>query len=327
MCGKQLKSIQTNHLRKCSGIALVEYKARFPTAEIDDGGSSKYAMTLASQIKKYGEEEGSRRWKTYCEKQATKNTFDHKKEKYGWSREQFDNYNANRAQTLERMIARHGEEEGTKRWNEYKEKQSYAGCSLDYFIEKHGQVAGTEFYKTLNRVKSRPLDWCIRTYGEDEGKRKFEEYRRPRSKKYYSKISQNLFDEIANRFCDLDVLYATKKKEFGRYDENHDRFYFYDFVIPSIKFCVEFNGDIYHANPTKFSKDDIPKFPGNTKTAEQIWNKDQTKVDFLKALGYTVVVVWEDDYRTNSHRVVEDICKLIILAQTNAQSNLSGFMK
>jgi hypothetical protein len=50
----------------------------------------KYAITEKNLIKKWGEEKGKIKWKEYCEKQSISNTFEYKKEKYGWSKEEFD---------------------------------------------------------------------------------------------------------------------------------------------------------------------------------------------------------------------------------------------
>lgn len=41
----------------------------------------------------FGEEEGLKKWNHYCELQSKSNTFEYKKEKYGWTKEDFDAYN------------------------------------------------------------------------------------------------------------------------------------------------------------------------------------------------------------------------------------------
>jgi len=33
-----------------------------------------------------------------------------------------------------------------------------------------------------------------------------------------------------------------------------DHVYFYDYVIPDLFFCIEFNGDYWHMNPNKYKE-------------------------------------------------------------------------
>ena len=124
----------------------------------------------------FGEEEGLKKWNHYCELQSKTNTFEYKKEKYGWTKEDFDAYNKTRAITLENQIAKYGEEEGTKRFKEYCDKQSYAGCKLEYFIEKYGEVEGKKKYEEVNAKKSLTVDTFINKYGEEEGVIRYHNY-------------------------------------------------------------------------------------------------------------------------------------------------------
>ena len=108
--------------------------------------SQTVGITENAMIRKWGEKEGKKRWKSYCDKQAETNTFEYKQEKYGWSKEQFEEFNKSRAVTLELCIERHGEEAGRKMWDEYCERQRYT-TSLEYMIEEYGEEEGTKKYK------------------------------------------------------------------------------------------------------------------------------------------------------------------------------------
>ena len=44
-------------------------------------------------IKKWGIELGKQKWKEYCNKQSITNTFEYKKEKYGWDENEFNEFN------------------------------------------------------------------------------------------------------------------------------------------------------------------------------------------------------------------------------------------
>jgi len=96
----------------------------------------KYAITENNLIKKWGEEVGKEKWKTYCNKQSLTNKFEYKMEKYGWTKDKFDEYNKSRSITLDIMIKKYGENIGIIKWNDYIEKQKTTK-SKSYVIEKH----------------------------------------------------------------------------------------------------------------------------------------------------------------------------------------------
>jgi G:T-mismatch repair DNA endonuclease (very short patch repair protein) len=74
--------------------------------------------------------------------------------------------------------------------------------------------------------------------------------------------------------------------------------YISDFYIKSFNLIIECNGDFWHANPSKYQKNDVLKFPGTKGViAEELWKKDERKIDKYKNIGYNVLVVWESDIR------------------------------
>jgi hypothetical protein len=127
-----------------------EYKLVYPQAVLVSADvAAKTAITKDRLIKKYGIEEGALRWDQYKAKQADSNSYEYKRKKYGWTIEQYTEYNSSRAQTLEKMIARHGENLGTSNWLEYCERQAYTNSKI-YFIEKYGVEEGTARFLKLN---------------------------------------------------------------------------------------------------------------------------------------------------------------------------------
>lgn len=69
---------------------------------------------------------------------------------------------------------------------------------------------------------------------------------------------------------------------------------------------IEYNGDIWHANPKNYKKTDIPNFPKNFLTAEQLWNKDNRKIQIAINNGFSVLVVWESDYKNNKDKILQE---------------------
>ena len=83
-------------------------------------------------------------------------------------------------------------------------------------------------------------------------------------------------------------------------DANKNRTYFVDFFIKDIGKVIEFNGDYWHANPTKYNSNSEIIYPNNIKKlASDIWEEDAYKLDLIKThLDIKdILVVWESDFR------------------------------
>lgn len=122
---------------------------------------------------------------------------------------------------------------------------------------------------------------------------------------FYSKSSQVFFKKIYDVLPPIlkkNCYFKELNKEFGKYDKKNNKYYYYDFVITSINYCLEYNGNYYHANP-KIYKEDY--FNTNLKmTSKEIWNKDKLKNDFLREKGYKVDVIWENTENENINKII-----------------------
>lgn len=108
----------------------------------------------------------------------------------------------------------------------------------------------------------------------------------------------------------------TKKERDYCYFAEHKHEYFltndvghykYDFVILNLKYCIEFNGDIFHGNPILFNENDCPNPFDKKLTAKQMWEKDKIKNQFLMDKGFVLDMVWEKDYVDNPEKVKQKI--------------------
>jgi G:T-mismatch repair DNA endonuclease (very short patch repair protein) len=68
---------------------------------------------------------------------------------------------------------------------------------------------------------------------------------------------------------------------------------FFDFLIRDLKILIEIQGDYWHANPSKYKKDDYISYPEKKILAEDIWKKDFNKKDIAEKKGYKVIYIWE----------------------------------
>jgi len=68
------------------------------------------------------------------------------------------------------------------------------------------------------------------------------------------------------------------------------------------------NGDYYHANPEFYEPESrIALEQGKYKKASEIWARDFARQMELEELGYTVVVIWENELKQYGSGVLESI--------------------
>ena len=243
-----------------------------------------------SFIEKYGEEEGTKRWDSYVDKERKTKTFEYWHETKGMTREEYEEFNKKRACTVENFIARYGEEEGLAKWNEYVNRQRYT-TTKEYFIK---------------------------TYGEEEGEKKYNNFNNNRLNiNCYSSISQECFNELMNieMFRGHNVMYATHGGEKQIYTDDGDLYYL-DFYDDDLKICIEFNGNKYHPKPGSYKPDDIFTNPfGESGFVKDMWDREQKrKEDLKKYNGIDMFVIWEDEYRNSK---INSINKLLEEIKSN----------
>lgn len=240
----------------------------------------EYAMTLEHMIEKYGEEEGRKKWDSYCKRQSETNTFEYKQKQYGWSIDDFNEFNQSRAVTLKNMVKRYGEEEGRKKWDGYCKRQSETK-SWDYMVEKFGEQ------------KARDIIRQRLTGINDSG---------------FSKVSQELFESLDKYLSPkYTTHFATKDYEVEKSYKNLT--YRLDYFIEELNLCIEFNGSVFHADPRLFKEKDHPNPFNRNLTAKQIWEHDSYRYKILKdVFGINTMVIWEIDYRQiNIEELVQKI--------------------
>ena len=301
-CGGIYQRIVPSHLKRCNtSIHTIQaYLQVYPNATIlTDDLRKRTAVTLKNLIGKHGHAEGTDRWRLYRERQAYTNTYKYKQEKHGMSKEEYDIFNKSRSVTLEHMISKHGHAEGTDRWNVYCDRQAYTN-TLPYFIEKYGKD-GYSKWKLVNSKKAHTLA----NYTERHGKKAADKLAAffQKSTTFYSKSSQLLFKALDVSGND-ELYYATLDDEYGIMAG--DRYLKYDFVCirDGEKYCIEFNGDVFHANPSIYSANDQPN-PYTDDTSLEIWEFDKMKTDAIINEGFKLLIVWESDYSNNPDAVID----------------------
>lgn len=306
-CGFESKRLQWTHFRyNCTGRFHngTEYQLAYPGEKlVDESVSKSTAVTLENLIKKYGDLEGKKRWELYKEKQAYSNSFEYKKEKYGWSKEQFDYYNQSRSQTLEKMIKRYGESEGIAKWQNYCERQGYTNTRA-YFIEKYGQEVGLKKYLQINKQKSVSNPQIL---AEKLGITVNDavEIIISRQKNFFrSNLEQEFVTLIEMKVGRLD--HTSNRNPYGRWSQELNSYVVYD--IKHKNCIIEFNGDYWHANPKIYKDSTIIR----GKTALEIRHRDMLKLKTVENLGFKTLTIWESDFLQDKNSIIKKVYQWIL---------------
>lgn len=204
---------------------------------------------------------------------------------------------------------------------EKKKRSGNNPLTIDYYLKRgFSQEEAKEQLKA--RQSTFTYEKCINKYGEEVGKKIFqerqckwqstlnskplEEIERINKAKLFdgrgwSKISQQLFDSIANKISEKysKIFYATncKEKENNEYmviDPCTCKKFFLDFYVEDNNKVIEFDGDYWH---------------GEKRGNQQ---RDMEREEKLKQLGFTNILhVQERDYRKDPDKVVKQCIKFI----------------
>lgn len=222
------------------------------------------------------------------------------------------------------FIIKYGESEGVKLFRDKKIKEGklHSQRSIEYWINK-GYTLEESKNKVSESQNTFSLSKCVEKYGEEEGKKIFTKRQNKwqesllnngNMKRGYSKISQELFYKLLEIYNITDknkIKFATHNGEF-KLDNSNGGVYIYDFVDMTNKKIIEYNGDMYHANPKKYKKTDTPHPYRKNKTSLEIWESDKNKLTTAKNNGYEVLVIWDSEYRWgNKEKVIKKCLKFL----------------
>ena len=169
--------------------------------------------------------------------------------------------------------------------------------SKEICIEKYGQEEG------LNIWNDRQSKW-MNTLDSKTEEEKIEINRKKLfNGAGYSKISQKMFWDIYESFRENNVHFEELNKEIIRYDKYNKRHYRYDYFDFTTKKVIEFNGDFWHCNPSKYDEDFI--HPLLNLDAKTIWKNEKDKLNWVENRNYRVLVIWESEYRKDPKQTIE----------------------
>jgi len=204
-------------------------------------------------------------------------------------------------------------------WKKVKngEIEYYTNCNVNFYIKYKGLNYDEAVQELTKRQETFSLEVCIEKYGKEEGIKRWER----RQKKWqetmdtksdeekkriniaktrklprFSKSSADLFDLVLGDglFTNYDVYY--KDKEYFVYDNEKKRIFYYDFVIPELKVCIEYQGITYHPHPN-LTENEKQKWiePYSKLNYWECQKFDNYKNNLIITKGYDLLIVWETD--------------------------------
>ena len=180
--------------------------------------------------------------------------------------------------------------------------RAHSHRTVDYWVLR-GFSEAEAASKVSAAQKLFSLDICILKYGEVEGRKIWSD----RQKQWlnslkasglhggYSKVSMTLFTKLSKKMPDIQFGVNEAVITISGLS------YTVDCLYQNNKRIIEFFGDYWHANPSKFSAGDMIK----SKVAENIWKRDETKLKALVDAGYQVLVVWESEYNMDKQGTID----------------------
>jgi hypothetical protein len=84
--------------------------------------------------------------------------------------------------------------------------------------------------------------------------------------------------------------------------------FIYDFYFPTMNLLLEYNGDYFHANPSKYKSGSLIKMLGlGNVFVDYIWDKDKLKQQSAEKQGFIVKYLWEEDYKKLGWKAIEPL--------------------
>lgn len=225
----------------------------------------------------------------------------------------YENINKNKdASSLDYFINKYGNYDIA--FLKYKELNKKKDCgSFEYFKEKYGKEGYQKYVEKCELSDCRSLKYFVDKYGDYEIAKDL--YLKTQEKacvkmlkasreslKYFKPLYDYL---IKNNITNKDDVYLGIDNSCEFFIRNFDELFFYDFTIRSKKIIIEFNGKAWHPNWEKHGIDEcITKFKNKNVNSIDVVNKDITKINLAKEMGFNVLVLWEEDgFNTNINKI------------------------
>lgn len=160
---------------------------------------------------------------------------------------------------------------------EYWIKQGFTNEEAKHKIKQVQTTNGIDFYKNKygNELGKHLYNKRIQQWLDSPGNKNMNANK--------SKVSLKLFEDIGKGY------YGPNEKTV----RGKCRVHRVDFILGNK--IIEFYGDYWHGNPNIYGENSRIR----NKDITDVWKKDQEKVEDLETNGYSVLIIWEKEYREN----------------------------
>jgi len=258
------------------------------TSRWNNANSDKLkGSSLEYQIKKYGEEEGTKRFSESNKKRREKNPiFLEYWINNGYSYEDAVIKRKERQTTFskEKLISKYGKSEGTLIWKRRQEKWQETMSS-----KTNEELIEINLKKNAYCVRG----YLLRGYTEKEAKSLIDE-RIKNSKKNFTSLESIQFFE--NNF-EVDGWVYGAGNEWFLWDNDSRKHYFYDFVNLKNKVIIEYNGEAFHPNKKVLNENEWQKWshPFTNETADERLSFDNYKNMVAANAGFKLYQIYSND--------------------------------
>lgn len=123
--------------------------------------------------------------------------------------------------------------------------------------------------------------------------------------------NQSVMEKRIGHFLEEHGYTYVKQKSFGRFR--------YDYCLEEHKILIEYNGDYWHCNPEIYEEGYYNQ--KKSKTAKEIWEHDQEKIDKGKEKGYTVIVFWEKQFKLLTNKEISEVIDEAIRSEISKKTS------
>lgn len=163
----------------------------------------------------------------------------------------------------------------------------------DYFVDKYGEEEG------VFRHRQKIERWIDTIHNKSEEEILDINCRKVRkSNTFYSKAEKELFEAIKIYYPAITDQFALPVDN----DRYNKQAYLYDMCYENK--IIEYHGDFWHSNPSLF--DSTHHCPYTKRPQQEIHDKDADKKRIANKHGYEVLVVWENDYKQDKQKVIDE---------------------
>lgn len=278
LCGYQSKNLVV-HVRKKHGMSSKDYKDKFPEAK----------LVYVSEAQKVLAREKTKKW---LENESNKE-FLKQKRKSIWQKSFW----------MEKGLT---EEQAIKKVSSLQKRTFSEETKRLYSAQRRGKANCMSLENIAKRNACSLEEAKILTPCFGRKKEKHPMYGKNHTDEAKKKICANTPNTFFNKSSGekelqtfIEALYNEVQfnKGIGPYN--------CDVVLEAKKIVIEYFGDYWHCNPDRFAAQDYNKRLHCT--ANIRWQKDELKKTYFENMGFTYVVVWEQDWKTNKETVKEKI--------------------